>query len=146
MTDSISSNPQMTSALDFAGLAKMRAGAVQGKEKVTKEVAQQFEAIFINMMLKSMREATERSGLLDSEATKTYESMFDQQMSTDLASKGTFGIAAALQNQLNLDPRTKSAKGFMPLIQNQGMQLRQNETSYELQRTSRPSEFPRGER
>ena len=146
MTDSISSNPQMTSALDFAGLAQMRAGAVQGKEKVTKEVAQQFEAIFINMMLKSMREATERSGLLDSEATKTYESMFDQQMSADLASKGTFGIAAALQNQLNLDPRTKSAKGFMPLIQNQGMQLRQNETSYELQRTSRPSEFPRGER
>lgn len=136
----------MTSALDFAGLAQMRAGAVQGKEKVTKEVAQQFEAIFINMMLKSMREATERSGLLDSEATKTYESMFDQQMSTDLASKGTFGIAAALQNQLNLDPRTKSAKGFMPLIQNQGMQLRQNETSYELQRTSRPSGFPRGER
>ena len=68
----------MTYALDFAGLAQMRAGAVQGDEKVTKEVAQQFEAIFINMMLKSMREATDRSGLLDSEATKTHESMFDQ--------------------------------------------------------------------
>ena len=78
MTDFISTKPQMTSALDFAGLAEMRAGAVQGKEQVTKEVAQQFEAIFINMMLKSMRDATERSGLLDSQATKTYESMFDQ--------------------------------------------------------------------
>lgn len=145
MTDAISPDPQMTSALDFAGLAQMRAGAVQGKEKVTKEVAQQFEAIFINMMLKSMREATERSGLLDSEDTKTYESMFDQQMSTDLAGKGTFGIAQALQNQLNLDPRAKSSKGFIPLVQNQGMQLRQHESSYELHRTPRSPSFPRGE-
>ena len=96
MTDSITPDPRMTNALDFAGLAQMRAGAVQGEEKVTKEVAQQFESIFINMMLKSMRDATERSGLLDSEATKTYESMFDQQMSTELAGKGTFGIAQAL--------------------------------------------------
>ena len=94
----------MTNALDFAGLAQMRAGAVQGDEKVTKEVAQQFEAIFINMMLKSMREATDRSGLLDSEATKTYESMFDQQLSTELSANGTFGIAQALQNQLNQSP------------------------------------------
>ena len=45
------------------------------------------------MMLKSMRDTTERSGLLDSEATKTCESMFDQQLSTELAGKGTFGIA-----------------------------------------------------
>ena len=97
------------------------------------------------MMLKSMREATERSGLLDSEATKTYESMFDQQMSTDLAGKGTFGIAQALQNQLNLDPRSKSSKGFIPLVQTQGMQLRQHESSYELQRTPRSSLFPRGD-
>lgn len=145
MTDSISPDPQLTSALDFAGLAQMRAGAIQGKEKVNKEVAQQFEAIFINMMLKSMREATERSGLLDSEATKTYESMFDQQMSTNLAAKGTFGIAQALQNQLNLDPRTKSSTGFMPLLQAQGMQLRQNESSYELHRAPRASFFPGGE-
>ena len=91
----------MTNALDFGGLARMRAGAVQSDEKVTKEVAQQFEAIFINMMLKSMREATDRSGLLDSESTKTYESMFDQQLSTELAANGTFGIAQALQSQLN---------------------------------------------
>ena len=104
MSDSITSDPRMTNALDFAGLAQMRAGAVEGDEKVTKEVAQQFEAIFINMMLKSMREATDRSGLLDSETTKTYESMFDQQLSTSF-SNGTFGIAQALQSQLNLSPK-----------------------------------------
>ena len=136
----------MTNALDFAGLAQMRAGAVQGDEKVTKEVAQQFEAIFINMMLKSMREATDRSGLLDSEATKTYESMFDQQLSTGLSANGTFGIAQALQNQLNLSPAAKTEGGALPLPKSKGYELRQNNGAYELQRPGRSMPLSRGER
>jgi flagellar protein FlgJ len=136
----------MTNALDFAGLAQMRAGAVQGDEKVTKEVAQQFEAIFINMMLKSMREATDRSGLLDSEATKTYESMFDQQLSTELSANGTFGIAQALQNQLNQSPAAKTEGGALPLPKSKGYELRQNNGAYELQRPGRSMPLSRGER
>ena len=146
MSDAITPDPRMTNALDFAGLAQMRAGAVQGDEKVTKEVAQQFEAIFINMMLKSMREATDRSGLLDSESTKTYESMFDQQFSTELAANGTFGIAQALQNQLNLSPTAKTEGGALPLPKSQGYQLRQNNGAYELQRAGRSMSLSRGER
>jgi flagellar protein FlgJ len=145
MTDSITPDPRMTNALDFAGLAQMRAGAVQGEEKVTKEVAQQFESIFINMMLKSMRDATERSGLLDSEATKTYESMFDQQMSTELAGKGTFGIAQALQNQLNLNPSTSRRGESMSLNQTRSFELKQGEGGYELQRAARPMTFSKGD-
>ena len=145
MTDSITPDPRMTNALDFAGLAQMRAGAVQGEEKVTKEVAQQFESIFINMMLKSMRDATERSGLLDSEATKTYESMFDQQMSAELAGKGTFGIAQALQNQLNLNPSTSRRGEYMPLGQARGYELKQGEGSYELQRKSQSLALTKGD-
>jgi flagellar protein FlgJ len=136
----------MTNALDFAGLAQMRAGAVKGDEKVTKEVAQQFEAIFINMMLKSMREATDRSGLLDSEATKTYESMFDQQLSTELSANGTFGIAQALQNQLNQSPAAKTEGGALPLPKSKGYELRQNNGAYELQRPGRSMPLSRGER
>lgn len=135
----------MTNALDFAGLAQMRAGAVQGEEKVTKEVAQQFESIFINMMLKSMRDATERSGLLDSEATKTYESMFDQQMSAELAGKGTFGIAQALQNQLNLNPSKGRRGEYMPLNQTRSFELKQGEGSYELQRAARRLTLSKGD-
>ncbi len=145
MTDLITPDPRMTNALDFAGLAQMRAGAAQGEEKVTKEVAQQFESIFINMMLKSMRDATERSGLLDSEATKTYESMFDQQMSTELAGKGTFGIAQALQNQLNLNPSKSSPGEYVPLKQIRSYELKQGEGSYELQRGARPLTFAKGD-
>lgn len=145
MSDSITSDPRMTNALDFAGLAQMRAGAVQGEEKVTKEVAQQFESIFINMMLKSMRDATERSGLLDSEATKTYESMFDQQLSSELAGKGTFGIAEALQNQLNLNSNKGSGDEYLPLSRSRGYELKQGDGSYELQRGSRSLIFAKGD-
>ena len=42
-------------------------------------IAEQFESIFINMMLKSMRN-TERSSLMDSQAGRMYESMFDQEV------------------------------------------------------------------
>lgn len=136
----------MTNAMDFAGLAQMRAGAVRGDEKVTKEVAQQFESIFINMMLKSMREATDRSGLLDSEATKTYESMFDQQMSTELAANGTFGIAQALQNQLNINPLTAVKGEPMPLPQARGFELKQNSDAYELRRSTQALTLDRGNR
>ena len=134
----------MTNALDFAGLAQMRAGAVQGEERVTKEVAQQFESIFINMMLKSMRDATERSGLLDSEATKTYESMFDQQLSAELAGQGTFGIAQALQNQLNLNPNEELAGSPSPQRISK-VSAEQGDGSYELQRGSRSLTFAKGD-
>jgi flagellar protein FlgJ len=136
----------MTNAMDFAGLAQMRAGAVRGDEKVTKEVAQQFESIFINMMLKSMREATDRSGLLDSEATKTYESMFDQQMSTELAANGTFGIAQALQNQLNTNPQSAAKGEPLPLPQVRGFELKQNSDAYELRRSTQALRLDRGNR
>ena len=130
--------------MDFAGLAQLRAGALRGNEKVTKEVAQQFESIFINMMLKSMREATDRSGLLNSEATKTYESMFDQQMSTELAANGTFGIAQALQNQLNINPLTAAKGELMPLPQARGFELKQHSDAYELRRSTRALTLDRG--
>jgi Rod binding domain-containing protein len=89
-----------TSALDFGHIAQMRADSKMADEAVTKEAAQQFESIFINMMLKSMRQATERSGLFDSQASKTYESMFDQQIAVELSKGGMFGVADVLNTQM----------------------------------------------
>ena len=92
----------MRNALDFAGLAQMRAGALQGEEKVTKEVAQQFESIFIKMMLKSMRDAGEgfKSGLWESSAGDSYEEMFDAELSSSLAKSQGIGITDWLVQQL----------------------------------------------
>jgi flagellar protein FlgJ len=99
-----------SSALDFGHLAQMRADSKVAGDAVTKEAAQQFESIFINMMLKSMRQATERSGLLDSQASKTYESMFDQQIAVELSKSGMFGVAEVLNTQMQAQKMGQPAK------------------------------------
>ena len=65
-----------------------------------RNVAEQFESIFINMMLKSMRNATERSSLMDSQAGRMYESMFDQEVSLHLAKNGSLGLAETIKSQI----------------------------------------------
>lgn len=66
-----------------------------------KSAAQQFEGLFLQMVLKSMREATPRAGLFDSEQTKTYTSLLDQQLAMTLASsRGGTGLAAVIEKQL----------------------------------------------
>ena len=86
-------------ALDPNGLADLKKSAKAGSPEATKEAATQFESMFINMMMKSMRDATPADGMLDSQDTKTYTSMLDQQMSQKLAKRG-IGLADTLVRQL----------------------------------------------
>ena len=88
------------SSVDFASLAKMKLDAARNPEKTVDKVAEQFESIFINMMLKSMRNATQRSGLMDSQAGRMYESMFDQEVSLHLAKNGSLGLAEKIKSQI----------------------------------------------
>lgn len=85
---------------DFQGLADLRRVAKQDSDAALEEVAAQFEAIFIQMMLKSMRDASLSEGIFDSDQSEMYMSMFDQQIALDLSSKGAFGIAALMVQQL----------------------------------------------
>ena len=90
---------------DFQGLAKLRAKAQKDEMAAATEVAQQFEAFFVRMMLKSMRDASSelKSGLWDSSAAESYEEMFDAELSTSLARTQGFGITNWLTRQIN-DP------------------------------------------
>ena len=63
------------------------------------EVAQEFESLFINQMLKSARSAKLADGLMDSEAFETYQSLLDQEYSKTLAKNHNFGIAEGLVRQ-----------------------------------------------
>ena len=96
-----------TSALDFAQIAQLKSNAQTDQEGSLSQVAQQFESIFINMMLQSMRKATERSGLMDSDAAQTYESMFDQELALHLSEQGGFGVAEALERQMQMNQSRK---------------------------------------
>jgi flagellar protein FlgJ len=52
------------------------------------------------MMLKSMREATPQDGLLDSDQTRFFTTIFDQQLAQDLSARGALGFAQQIEGQL----------------------------------------------
>jgi len=83
------------SYMDFSGLGELRGKAVQNQDKALKETAQQFEGMFIQMMMKSMREAN--NGFKDEEnessARETFEGMFDKEVSLQMSKRGALGVA-----------------------------------------------------
>jgi flagellar protein FlgJ len=89
-------------ALDSRGLAELRYDAGQNKdsEETLEKVAGQFEAIFLNMMLKSMRQASLADGAFDSSQSDLYRDMADQQLSIDISSRGGLGLKQVIMRQL----------------------------------------------
>jgi len=86
-------------ALDTKGLGELKQGPRRGAPAALKEAATQFEAMFINMMMKSMREATPQEGIMDNQQSKMFTGMLDQQLSQNLAKRG-MGLADVLTRQL----------------------------------------------
>jgi Rod binding domain-containing protein len=128
-----------TSAMDFAQIAQLKSNAKTDEAGSVKEAAQQFESIFINMMLQSMRKATERSGLMDSDAAQTYEAMFDQELALHLSEQGGFGVAEALERQIQMNQsRTRvAAPDGLPLdpaTSDRSLRLSQGADTYALER------------
>ena len=95
----ISSNGP-TSTFDFAGLGSLKADAAKDptNDVAIKKSAQQFEALFLQMMLKSMRDATPKGGLFDSKATETFEQMYDQQIVMAMSERGSTGLAQMIED------------------------------------------------
>jgi len=96
-----SKNDATTSfALDTQGLGDLKRSAKAGSSDATRGAAQQFEALFINQMMKSMRDATPQDGLTDNQQTKMFTSMLDQQLSQNMSKRG-MGLADVLVRQLS---------------------------------------------
>lgn len=87
-------------ALDVQSVNQLKLDARQSSPEALKAAARQFEAVFMNMLMKSMREATPQDGLFDSEQTRMYTSMLDQQLAQNLASRG-IGLADVMVRQLS---------------------------------------------
>src|SRR3546814_9645851 len=60
------------------------------------KVAQQFEAVFVNLMLKEARKTSLGGGLFDSNSLKTFRDMQDNQVAAEMGRRGTLGIAKAM--------------------------------------------------
>ncbi|MWP49009.1 MULTISPECIES: flagellar assembly peptidoglycan hydrolase FlgJ [unclassified Gilliamella] len=95
-------------AYDFSGLNQLKRNVANGSAGSIRQVAEQFETLFINMMMQSMRKAVPESGLFNHSATQLFTSMFDQQIAQQAAGKG-FGLADIITKQLShhASPSTK---------------------------------------
>ena len=85
---------------DIGYLGSLRAEAASAPNKAINEVASQFEALFVQQMMKSMRDAVPKSDLMNSDHLETYQAMADQQMAVNLSQQGGIGIARMLVEQM----------------------------------------------
>ena len=92
---------------DFSQFTALRADAAKNPKAALEDVAAQFESIFLQQMLKAMRDATVKSDLFDSSQMDTYQSMADQQLAVNLAEKGGIGLARMMVEQMQ-------SKGYVP--------------------------------
>ena len=92
-------------------------------EKEMEKVARDFESVFVNKLLESMRKAIPKSGLLDSSALDMYQSMMDQEMSKNMSERKGMGLGEMVYKDLSrLDKvfrgeSISSSSIKMPIIQ-----------------------------
>ena len=85
---------------DVQGLSRLKALGRRDEDAALAEVARQFEAIFIQMMLASMREASMGDELFDSDEAGMYRDLFDKQISLNMASGRGIGLAEQMVAQM----------------------------------------------
>jgi flagellar protein FlgJ len=85
---------------DFSGLASLKRQASSDPQQAAREVAQQFESIFVGMMVKSMRDTLPDDSLFGSHQMEAYQEMFDKQLAVDLSRKGGLGLADIIERQI----------------------------------------------
>jgi flagellar protein FlgJ len=99
-------NQALGTYADMTALAGLRTAAQQDAKSALPTVAKQFESIFTQMMLKSMRDANAAMGddIMGSQAVGAYRDMFDHQLSVTLSQGKGIGIADMLIRQLGGSP------------------------------------------
>jgi flagellar protein FlgJ len=105
LSPTLHSNLELSrNANDIKGLDTLRRAAQSGDKGALEEAAKQFEGIFLQMMLKSMRKAqdvlSDQDNPFNSEQVKFYRDMHDQQLANDLATNGSVGLADIIVKQL----------------------------------------------
>ena len=117
---------------DFSQLESLKAEAQANPNAALEEVAQQFESLFMQMMLKSMRDATIKSDLFSSDQMDTYQTMADQQTALSLSQQGGIGLARVLVEQMQVRGQ---ASGVEPSEEGQARHGAKN-VNQKIKRTS----------
>ncbi len=101
-------------AADARSLDSLKLATGSNDPKAVREAAKQFESLFMRELIKSMREATMKSGLMDSDGEKLGTDLLDQQFSVQLAGMPgglTDAIVRSLTQQM-----TGNARGSVPTV------------------------------
>ena len=93
-------NQTSKTGIDLAAAAPLPRPGKADSPEALRAAARQFEGLFMNMVMKSMRDATPQDSPFDSQQSRMYTSMLDQKISDNFAKRG-MGLADALMRQLS---------------------------------------------
>lgn len=127
----IGSSNQHFSYHDFGGFAEMRRQAQNPDGEGAKAAAKQFESIFVQMMLKEMRDTLPEGGLFDDKSLRFYQDMMDKELSQTLVSGGGIGLADVIERQLTFTPEADALRGSLTLNAGQSGSHRDKEATNE---------------
>ncbi|WP_435946147.1 flagellar assembly peptidoglycan hydrolase FlgJ [Dryocola sp. BD586] len=105
-------------AFDIRNLDALKRTAKEDPQQGLKAAAKQMEGLFVQMMLKSMRDASLKGGLFNTQQSEMFTSMYDQQISQSIAERGSLGLADVLVKQMGgeADPDKRvTPTAFKPL-------------------------------
>ncbi|PIT82044.1 rod-binding protein [Limnohabitans sp. 15K] len=88
--------------LDFNALTRLKGEAAQDPSKAIRKTSEQFEAYFVQQMMKTMRESIEKSDLVEGGNMDTYQDLMDKEMSLEMVKRGGLGVANMLEKQMLL--------------------------------------------
>ncbi len=126
-------------AYDAQALNGLKRDAASDPQGNLKQVAQQVEGMFVQMMLKSMRAALPQDGVLSSDQSRLYTSMYDQQIAQQMSQKG-LGLADMMVKQMsNANAVPSETAGMSPMaLDNEVLQTLPNQALEQMIRRAVP--------
>lgn len=124
----MSTGAAIPSIFDVQPLNALKGAVRQEDPQALKAAARQFEAVFLQMVLKSMRAATPQEGIFDSDQTRFYQELLDSQLAQVMAAQGGTGLASLIEKQLG-----RSAGAVVPAEEAGGYPLQGPATPFPLQ-------------
>lgn len=103
-------SPRVGSSLDFQGLGELRGQAQRDQRGALRETARQFEAMFIQTIMATMREAGFKSDLVESSAMETFQGMHDKEIALSMTRRGGLGFADMLVDQMERNKMVPAAE------------------------------------
>ncbi len=143
----MSSAANIPSVFDTQSLSQLKGGLRKDDPQALKAAARQFEAVFLQMVLKSMRAATPQTGMMDSDQTRFYQELLDSQLAQVMSAKGGVGLAGVIERQLSRPDSVviPDREGGIPLDPVQrSLPLAPSQRSFPLRDDKVPAALPLG--